>query len=1344
MTDTVGYYNRNAARYVADTVEVDLSALHQRFLAQVPARGFILDAGCGSGRDSYAFLQQGYRVRAFDAASEIARRAAEHIQQPVQVQRFEELDERAAYDGIWACASLLHLPAAELPNALQGLWAALKPDGTLYLSLKQGDGERVDAEGRHFTDATEVRLRDWLASLPEVAAIDCWLTPDERPDRTENWLNALVRRETAPAAKLVTGETTNPFLAQLCDAIAHADEIDLAVSFVKVTGLNMLLPDLHAALRPDRALTPGTLEHPPHQESRRGDQAFSRERSVAGSAATHTESDTSTPHGSPRASGPRDDAIARPPARIRIVSSDYLDVTDPEALRLLMLLQEQGAQARVFRAAGTSFHLKAYLFARFGQNHQLRGTAFIGSSNISRQALTDGLEWNYRVGYPGDDGFLEARARFEEIFRDPRTVPLTDAWIDAYEKRRVPPPRPIAPGSQETEPPPKPTPIQSEALAALEATRRDGYRRGLVVLATGLGKTWLAAFDAECMDARRVLFVAHREEILGQAAGTFARIRTRAHGGARIGFYMGQTRDTEVDVLCASVQTLGKSAHLERFPPDHFDYIVIDEFHHAAAPTYRRLLGHFEPRFLLGLTATPDRTDQSDILSLCDDNLVFTRDLFAGIEAGLLAPFHYYGIWDESVDYREIPWRNGRFDPEQLSNKLATLARARHALKQWRRRSQQRTLAFCVSIRHAEYMAEQFQRGGIAAAAVYGGSSLSRGEALQRLTDGRLQVIFSVDLFSEGVDLPTIDTILMLRPTESKILFLQQLGRGLRRAEGKDKLVVLDFIGNHHAFLHKTQALAQAGATYRELAAFARKLEAGRLELPDGCFINYDLALIDFLKALDSDGTAKDYQALKDSLGRRPTLAEFYRSGANVQRMRKEYGSWFDLVAAHEDLDQAEMEVAAAQREFLRELETTPMTKSFKMVLLEAFQELDGWATPPDLERLAQRSRAVLERRRPLLSDLPETMRAGEDGSSPAWQRYWRGNPVNAWIGGNQPTAARTFFRVVDERFEPTFEVSPEHREPFTGLVQELIDYRLAAYEARAAATAPADNVVPFQPTRANRTELPYFPNLSIACGHFRTGRADAEEHRSLGSGHGSLDPARHFIARATGNSMDGGKNPIHDGDYLLLELVSPHNAGSITGTVMAIERQDAAGDNQYLLRVVTKAPDGRYLLKANNPAFEDLEATESMRTIARLRAVLDPLELAVGDSFLREEIPPLFGESFNPGNWNSGHVVLAHQNAHVLLVTLNKQGKAEDHRYLDHWIDDHSFHWQTQNSTTPQSKRGREIIEHERFGIALHLFVRDTKLSGGKAAPFVYHGKVRYQSHTGSGPMSVVFEVEG
>ena len=208
-----------------------------------------------------------------------------------------------------------------------------------------------------------------------------------------------------------------------------------------------------------------------------------------------------------------------------------------------------------------------------------------------------------------------------------------------------------------------------EALAALKQTREEGFRRGLVVLATGLGKTWLAAFDSQQMQGRRVLFVAHREEILNQASSTFLRIRPQS----RLGYYAGRQRDRDADILCASVQTLGKIHHLSQFAPDHFDYIVIDEFHHAAAATYRALLNHFQPRFLLGLTATPNRTDQSDILSLCDDNLVFNTHLFTAIRAGLLAPFHYYGLLDETVDYREIPWRNGQFDPKELSNRLASL-----------------------------------------------------------------------------------------------------------------------------------------------------------------------------------------------------------------------------------------------------------------------------------------------------------------------------------------------------------------------------------------------------------------------------------------------------------------------------------------------------------------------------------------------------------------------------------------------------------------------------------------------------------------------------------------------
>jgi superfamily II DNA or RNA helicase/SAM-dependent methyltransferase len=1280
LSTTLAYYQANAEKFVADTQGVDMSPLYQRFVELLPRGGHILDAGCGSGRDCKVFATQGYRVTAFDACEALVHHARAYTGLPVALRSFSDVEETLSYDGIWACASLLHLPENTLKDALLRLWRALKPGGCFYLSFKYGIGEREHA-GRYFTDATEERLKQWFQPVPDVELSEVWITEDQRPGRSERWLNALLRRKPMAASKLIIGGRDHPFLPQLSHAISQADEIDMTVAFVKSSGLRLLLPDFQEALR-------------------------------------RTKTDK--------------------PVRLRILTSDYLDVTDPEALRLLMLLQAEGALLRIYESRSQSFHMKAYLFAHFREG-QLNGTAFIGSSNISRQALTDGLEWNYRIDYPGDEGFIEARARFETLFADPRTVEISDEWIDAYEARRKPIQLPASLGQRDDDPPPEPTDIQREALAALMQSRFQGYQRGLVVLATGLGKTWLAAFDSQQAFARSILFVAHREEILTQAATTFLRIRPQAS----IGFYTGRQRDSAVDILCASIQTIGRSSHLSQFAANHFDYIVVDEFHHAAAPMYRRLLAHFKPRFLLGLTATPDRTDQSDILALCDDNLVFERNLFAGINGKFLAPFHYFGILDESVDYREIPWRNGQFDPEALSNKLATLARARHALREWRDKAQQRTLVFCVSRRHADFMAEQFIVEGISAAAVYSGSQISRGEALQQLTDGDLQVIFSVDLFNEGVDLPSIDTVMMLRPTESKILFLQQLGRGLRQAEGKEHLVVLDFIANHKSFLHKPQALAGLGSQLHELGDFAKQLEKGAWPLPEGCFINYDLRFIDFLKALDSSGLTDDYATLREILGRRPTLTEFYRSGISPSRIRQQYGHWFGLVDAMGDLDPTGKILIDRQHPFLAEIESTAMTRSFKMVLLEAFQVLSGWAHAVPISTLASSSWEMLHRRPPLLADLPDEIRQ-LSSTSIEWLRYWRKNPVDAWIGSNLSNRKNVFFVLEGDKLQSTLSITPEYTEHFADLVQELIDFRFATYEARQSKQGESAQIIPFSGSKLRATlELPYFEDLRIACGHFRTSTTEVMEHRALPLSYGQLDPARHFIARASGNSMNGGKHPIHDGNYLLLELLTANNAGSISGQTVAIERQDESGDSQYLLRVVNKIGPGRYLLKANNPDYPDLQTDESMRTLARLKSIIDPLDLVIGKTMMREDIPALFGETYSPGNWNSGHIVLNAQNAHILLVTLNKQGKADEHRYTDYWIDDSTFHWQSQNATTPISKRGREIIEHSKDGRKIHLFVRENKLFNGKGAPFIYFGAVIYQSHQGSEPMSVIFKLD-
>jgi hypothetical protein len=637
-------------------------------------------------------------------------------------------------------------------------------------------------------------------------------------------------------------------------------------------------------------------------------------------------------------------------------------------------------------------------------------------------------------------------------------------------------------------------------------------------------------------------------------------------------------------------------------------------------------LAHFRPKFLLGLTATPERTDQSDLLSLCDDNLVYTRNLFDGVELGLLSPFSYYGIYDETVDYQEIPWRNGRFDPNALSARLATLSRARHALTHWRDKAQPRTLAFCVSIAHAEFMAKQFNDEGIRSAAVYRGSSLDRGTALGQLASGGLAVLFSVDLFNEGVDIPAVDTVMMLRPTESKILFLQQLGRGLRRHPDKERLVVLDFIGNHKGFLNKPDALFDCGKRYGDLAAFANRARDGSLALPAGCFANYDLAIIDFLERLAGRDLAADYQALKESIGRRPTLSEIYRSGARLAELRSRGRQWLEMVRDQGDLEPPEVECLDRHSGFFREVETTAMTKSFKAILLESLLELDGIRNPPRVEDLATQALSVFRRRRRFIADIAEGYRDIDAIPAQKWHRYWNGNPINAWTGGNRNDAAHTWFEIRDGRFAPTFEVTDAEYAVFQNMVQELVDYRLAAYESRRSSHTdpspakpepeePTATIIPFKRPAAppdDWARVPYFPDLRIACGHFRDGRTDVESLCAVSPHHGRLDPERHFVARAMGDSMDGGKHPVRDGDYLLLELMSPRTAGSITGETVAIERQEDGGD-QYLLRTVTKAPDGRYVLKAANPDFPDYDSDETMRTLARLKAVLgaDEFDLA-------------------------------------------------------------------------------------------------------------------------------------
>ena len=572
--------------------------------------------------------------------------------------------------------------------------------------------------------------------------------------------------------------------------------------------------------------------------------------------------------------------------RLRIVVGDYMDVTEPAALQRLSDLE--GADLRVFEAGTGSFHPKSWLFrAARGQ-----GSAVVGSSNLSRTALTSGVEWNLH-----SEGATDAvSAAFEALLVHPQTRVLTPTWLSSYAaRRRSVPMTDFAQRVVSDEPPasaPDPHPIQRAALAALSDSRKAGNSAGLVVMATGLGKTWLAAFDSRPF--ARVLFVAHREEILTQAIATFRRIRPEA----QFGRFDGGEKDEAAEILFASIQTIGRVGHLRRFAADTFDYIVVDEFHHASAGSYRALLDHFTPKFLLGLTATPDRSDGADLLSLCGGNLIYHCDLFEGIEAGLLAPFRYLGVPDE-VDYSQIPWRSTQFDPTVLEAALATEARAKNALEQFHKHRQGPAIGFCCSVRHAEFMADNFRAKGLRAVAVHSGAnSAPRATSLDQLGRGEIDILFAVDMFNEGVDAPNIGTVMMLRPTESVILWLQQLGRGLRKVEGK-LLRVIDYIGNHRIFLTKLRAMLEAGPGDRSLSYKLDQLLEGMLPLPPGCSVTYDLKVVELLRDLlrpksgieDLEAQYRDFRLRN---GERPTAAEIAEMGFDPSKSG--HGGWFDFV----------------------------------------------------------------------------------------------------------------------------------------------------------------------------------------------------------------------------------------------------------------------------------------------------------------------------------------------------------------------------------------------------------------------------------------------------------------
>ena len=738
---------------------------------------------------------------------------------------------------------------------------------------------------------------------------------------------------------------------------------------------------------------------------------------------------------------------------LRLLTGDYLGITEPNALMRLLDLEGR-VELRIFETGTVqvpmtptvrSFHPKAYIF-----REKDAGTAFVGSSNLSASALTSAVEWNYRVVSKDGGGFDETVAAFEELFAHPSAKLLDAEWIDRYRERR-PIQRPIVEASEVPLESPKP-PVQPNEIQIGRASRpRDNADRRQSGRAGGSGDRPRQNVALGIRhESSRVSPDTLRRAPGGDSQPGARHVPSYPSGGATGALHRRDEGPRRRGGVCVDPNTQPPRTPGPLRARARSTTSWSTSFTTRPPPLTATLIAHFRPKFMLGLTATPERSDGGDLLALCQQNLVYRCDLVEGVRRDLLSPFHYFGVPDE-VDYTNIPWRSTRFDEEALTDAVATQCRAQNALEQFRKRAARRALGFCVSQRHADFMAAFFAERGIRAVAVHSGeTSAPRAAALEQLSAGELDIVFAVDMFNEGVDLPNLDTVMMLRPTESKILWLQQFGRGLRKAEGKERLTVIDYIGNHRVFLLKPQTLFGLSSGDREILNLLERLRDGSQELPPGCEVTYELGAIDILRGLlrvTTDQTLaldRYYQDFKALHGIRPTALEVYQDGYNPRAVRAQSGSWARFVGAHGDLDDSQRQALENHGAFIDALDTTDMTKSYKMLVLLAMLNGEAFPGSMGIEALADEVNRLATR----------TTRAGADLGSAltdrkALIRLLEENPIAAWTGG-KGTGGVSHFAYRDRVFRTTIDVSPAAVQGIQELVREIAEWRLAQYLDRA------------------------------------------------------------------------------------------------------------------------------------------------------------------------------------------------------------------------------------------------------------------------------------------------------
>lgn len=578
----------------------------------------------------------------------------------------------------------------------------------------------------------------------------------------------------------------------------------------------------------------------------------------------------------------------------KIVVSQYLNFTQPEALK--RLLQFKNIDLRI--ATNVNAHAKGYLFKK-KQHFSL----IIGSSNLTQSALSSNKEWNLQVS--ATEGSKIIQKVYKEFINDFNSATLvTYDFIIEYEKiyqKRIILLSKVEQNLIEQNRIAEPNQMQIKALDNLSQIRHSKKSKALIISATGTGKTYLSAFDAKAFNPNKLLFVVHRLSIAQKAMETFKKVFGNSKS---MGIYSGQTREIDKEFLFCTIQTLSKENHLNKFTKEYFDYIIIDESHRSGAKSYTKLIEHFSPKFLLGMTATPERTDGLDIFKLFDHNIAYEIRLNNAMEEEMLCPFHYYGVTDLSINQKEQ-------NDFSHFNKLISDERVNQIISKSRLYGTDngvcRGLIFVSKVEEAKELSGKFNQKGYKTVALSGENPENeRVKAIELLESEneaeRLDYIFTVDIFNEGIDIPKVNQIIMLRPTESAIIFVQQLGRGLRKLDSKSYLTVIDFIGNHSN--NYLIPIALFGDTSYNKDRLRKLISNGSNDLPGVSTINFDIiAKEKIFESIDATNMKllkdlkKDYSLLKYRLGRIPFMVDFIKAKTRDPYLFVEYSkSYFNFV----------------------------------------------------------------------------------------------------------------------------------------------------------------------------------------------------------------------------------------------------------------------------------------------------------------------------------------------------------------------------------------------------------------------------------------------------------------